>query len=105
MSFKNSSETRHAARGHALRGGTICGQPPSRVRRHQGDTLVGALPKSKGSPDRAAPAPAEAGADSGPIRLSAPARVVVARRLGGRQRALLSGVYRGKPGAPPETPV
>src|SRR5436190_21620078 len=99
MSFKKSSETRQATRGHAVLGGTIRGGHASGVWRNQSDALVGVLPEPKRSADGAASARARAGADTGPIRLPAPARVVVARRLDGRQRALLSGVYRGRPGA------
>ena len=41
---------------------------------------------------------ARAGADARALRLSPPARAAAARRLGGRQRALLSRVHRGGTG-------
>lgn len=47
----------------------------------------------------------EAGADAPPVRLPAAAGAVVARRLGGGQRAILSRVHRGRARAASQTPV
>src|SRR5882672_9794185 len=100
MSFKKSSETRQATRGDALLGGSLRRQYAKGVWRDQGDAIVGVLPQPERSADGAAAADAGGGADAGSLRLSAPARVVVTRRLGGWQRALLSCVHRGGTGAP-----
>jgi transposase InsO family protein len=46
-----------------------------------------------------------AGADARAVWQPPPARPPATRRLEGRQRALLSGVYRGRAGAPAEAPL
>src|ERR1700685_3048880 len=104
-SFKKSSETRQAARSHAVLDGTLRRQHTARLRCDQGNAIVSLLPEPKGSADGVAPAGAAAGASARPLRLSTSAGLVVTRRLGGWERALLSRVYRGRPGAAAETPV
>ncbi len=48
---------------------------------------------------------ARAGADPGTLRLSASPHAAAARRLGRGEGALLSRLYRGRPGAPVQAPV
>ena len=105
MSFKKNSKARQTARSHALFDGPIQRQHAPGVSGGSSHAIIGVLRQSQGAAHGLAAAHARAGADARPIRVPAPARAVATRRLAGRQRALLSGVYRGRPGAPTETAV
>ena len=65
----------------------------------------GVLPEPQGSVDGVAAADARAGADARAVRLSPAAGAAAARRLGRRQRALLSRLHRGRTGAAAEAAV
>src|SRR5436190_12952412 len=95
MSFKKSSETRQAARSHAVLDESLRGQRAARVPDRAVLALEHDVRESPRPADGVAPADARAGADTRPVRLSAAAGVDAARRLGGRQRTLLSRVHRG----------
>lgn len=102
---QKSSEARQAAGSDALLDRALRDQPAAGVPGGAGDPLAGVLPEPEGSADCAAGADACGGADARPVRLSAVVGVAATGRLGGRERALLSRVHRGRPGVATEAPV
>ena len=78
---------------------------PPRMTGREDDAVIGVLHEPEGSAHGSASAGARTGPGARPVRLSPTAGVAAARRLGHRQRALLSRVHRGRPGAPAEAPV
>src|SRR6266566_9764212 len=105
MSFKKSSETRQAARSHAVLDGSVRGQRAARVPDRAVLAVEHEVRESSRSVDGIAAADARAGADTRAVRLPAAPGATAARRLGGRQRALLSRVHRGGIGHATQTAV
>ena len=95
--FKKGSKARQTARGHAVIGGPLLDQHASGLSRRGGDTILGVLPEPQGPADGVAPADARAGANARAVRPPAPPGLALARRVGGRQGALLSRVLGGRP--------
>src|SRR5258708_3503025 len=95
MWSKKNSEACEAARSDALLDGPVRHQRTTGVPRGAVLALEHEVPESPRPANGVAPADARAGADTRPVRLPAAPGVDAARRLGGRQRTLLSRVHRG----------